>query len=136
MKNVHITKDSFIPVINGCIFSWEKLKSREDLITILNKLKYIDYPDKFIFTQLIILTTQGLGIKSGSFLYEYINKTNNCGFSYIKDKYINKELSKNKIFDLLIFYIKLLDEYKNPKTKIVVYKNILVITLYKIGKLQ
>ena len=135
MKNVHITKDSFIPVINGCIFSWEKLKSREDLITILNKLKYIDYPDKFIFTQLIILTTQGLGIKSGSFLYEYINKTDN-GFSYIKDKYINKELSKNKILDLLIFYIKLLDEYKNPKTKIVVYKNILAITLYKIGKLQ
>lgn len=135
MKNVHITKDSFIPVINGCIFSWEKLKSPEDLITILNKLKYIDYPDKFIFTQLILLTTQGLGIKNGSFLYEYINKTDN-GFSYIKDKYINKELSKNKIFDLLIFYIKLLDEYKNPKTKIVVYKNILAITLYKIGKLQ
>lgn len=135
MKNVHITNDSFIPIINGCIFSWEKLKSPEDLITILNKLKYIDYPDKFIFTQLILLTTQGLGIKNGSFLYEYINKTDN-GFSYIKDKYINKELSKNKIFDLLIFYIKLLDEYKNPKTKIVVYKNILAITLYKIGKLQ
>lgn len=134
MKNVHITKDSFIPVINGCIFSWEKLKSPEDLITILNKLKYIDYPDKFIFTQLILLTTQGLGIKNGCFLYEYINKTDN-GFSYIKDKYINKELSKNKILDLLIFYIKLLDEYKNPKTKIVVYKNILAITLYKIGKL-
>ena len=134
MKNVHITKDSFIPVINGCIFSWEKLKSLEDLITILNKLKEIDYPDKFIFTQLVLLTTQGLGIKNGSFLYEYINKTDN-GFSYIKNKYINKDLTKNKIFDLLIFYIKLLDEYKNQKTKIVVYKNILAITLYKIGKL-
>lgn len=135
MKNVHITNDSFIPIINGCIFSWGKLKSPEDLITILNKLKYIDYPDKFIFTQLILLITQGLGIKSGSFLYEYINKTDN-GFSYIKDKYINKDLTKNKILDLLIFYIKLLDEYKNPKTKIVVYKNILAITLYKIGKLE
>lgn len=134
MKNVHITKDSFIPIINGCLFGWEKLKSREDLITILNKLKEIDYPDKFIFTQLILLTTHGLGIKNGSFLYEYINKTDN-GFSYIKDKYTNKKLTKNKIFDLLIFYIKLLDEYKNPKTKIVVYKNILAITLYKIGKL-
>lgn len=135
MKNVHITKDSFIPIINGCLFSWEKLKSREDLITILNKLKEIDYPDKFIFTQLILLTTHGLGIKNGSFLYEYINKTDS-GFSYIKDKYTNKKLTKNKIFDLLIFYIKLLDEYKNPKTKIVVYKNILAITLYKIGKLE
>lgn len=95
----------------------------------------MDYPDKFIFTQLILLTTQGLGIKNGSFLYEYINKTDN-EFSYIKNKYINKYLTKNKIFDLLIFYIKLLDEYKNPKTKIVVYKNILAITLYKIGKLE
>nr|DAE86585.1 MAG TPA: hypothetical protein [Caudoviricetes sp.] len=138
MKKIKITKDSFIPVINDCLFSWHKLKSNKELIEMLERLKEKDdcNLNNLLFTQLIILTTNGLHIKSGNLLYDYIYKTKNRYNLKSKiESYSNEEISKNKVLDMLVFCIKQLDICKSPIIKAFIYKNILVITLCKIGNL-
>lgn len=138
MEAIKITKDSFIPVINDCLFSWHKLKSNKELIEILERLKEKDdYKlNNLLFTQLIILTTKGFHIKSGNLLYDYIYKTKNRYNLKSKiESYSNEEISKNKVLDMLVSYIKQLNTYKNPIIRAFIYKNILVITLCKIGNL-
>lgn len=138
MEAIKITKDSFIPVINDCLFSWHKLKSNKELIEILERLKEKDdyNLNNLLFTQLIILTTKGLHIKSGNLLYDYIYKTKNRYNLKSKiESYSNEEISKDKVLDMLVSYIKQLNTYKNPIIKAFIYKNILVITLCKIGNL-
>jgi hypothetical protein len=138
MEAIKITKDSFIPVINNCLFSWHKLKSNKELIEILERLKEKDdyNLNNLLFTQLIILTTKGLHIKSGNLLYDYIYKTKNRYNLESKiENYSNEEISKDKVLDMLVSYIKQLNTYKNPIIKAFIYKNILVITLCKTGNL-
>lgn len=138
MKAIKITKDSFIPVINDCLFSWHKLKSNKELIEMLERLKEKNdcNLNNHLFTQLIILTTKGLHIKSGNLLYDFIYKTKNRYNLKSKiESYSNEEISKDKVLDMLVSYIKQLNTYKNPIIKAFIYKNILVITLCKIGNL-
>lgn len=138
MEAIKITKDSFIPVINDCLFSWHKLKSNKELIEILERLKEKDdyNLNNLLFTQLIILTTEGLHIKSGNLLYDYIYKTKNRYNLKSKiESYSNEEITKNKVLDMLVSYIKQLNTYKNPIIRAFIYKDILVITLCKIGNL-
>lgn len=133
-----ITKDSFIPVVNNCLFSWHKLKSNKELIEMLERLKEKDdcNLNNHLFTQLIILTTKGLHIKSGNLLYDYIYKTKNRYNLKSKiESYSNEEISKDKVLDMLIFCIKQLGICKSPIIKAFIYKNILVITLCKTGNL-
>ena len=139
METIKITKDSLIPVINNCLFSWHKLKPNKELIEIIKRLK--DNKENYhlnnhLFTQLIILTTKGLHIKSGNLLYDFIYKTKNRYNLKSKiESYSNEEISKDKVLDMLVSYIKQLNTYKNPIIKAFIYKNILVITLCKIGNL-
>ena len=138
MEAIKINKDSFIPVINDCLFSWHKLKSNKELIEILERLKGREdcYLNNHLFTQLILLVAKGLHIKSGNILYDYIYKTKNRYNLKSKiESYANEEISKDKVLDMLVSYIKQLDTYKNPIIKAFIYKNILVITLCKIGNL-
>ena len=141
METIKITKDSLIPVFNNCLFSWHKLKPNKELIEIIKRLK--DNKENYllnnlVFTQLIILTTKGLNIKSGNLLYDYIYKTKNRYYDLESkiENYANEKISKDKVLDMLVSYIKQLDNYKSPIIKAFIYKKILVITLCKIGKLK
>ena len=69
-----ITKDSFIPVINGCIFSPENIISNERIIYYLSNLKDDSCFSEYIFRQIIKISTKELGIKSGYDLYNYVYK--------------------------------------------------------------
>ena len=131
-----ITKDSFIPVINGCIFSPENIISNELIIyylKCLSNLKDDFYFSEYIFRQIIKISTKGLSIKSGYELYSYVYTGENL--KYIVNKYDFINMTDKEAIKLLLKNFEILEELKS-KSKLQIYKNILTITLYKIGKLM
>lgn len=126
-----ITEDSFIPIINGCIFSPENIISNERIIYYLSNLKDDFCFSEYIFRQIIKILTKELGIKSGYELYNYVYKDENL--EYIVNKYDFDNMSNGKACKLLLINFRSLKEFK---LKSPFYKNILTITLYKIGKLK
>ena len=126
-----ITKDSFIPVINGCIFSPENIISNERIIYYLNNLKDGFCFSEYVFRQIIKISTKELGIKSGYDLYNYVYKDEKL--KYTKNKYDFDNMTYKKVCELLLINFESLKEFK---LKSPFYKNILTITLCKIGKLK
>lgn len=136
-----ITKDSFIPIINGCLFRYGCLFNSENIISnekIINYLKNID--DNFCFSECILdsffgelirISTNGLGIKSGYELYNYVYKDENL--KYITYKYDFDNMTDKKACKLLLKNFEIMEQFKSEST---FYKNVLTITLYKIGKLE
>lgn len=126
-----ITKDSFIPVINGCMFSPENILSNEEIIYRLNNLNEEFNISEYIFRQIIKISTKGLGIKSGYGLYNYVYI--NERLKYIVNKYDFVNMTDKEAIKLLLKNFEILEKLKS-KSKLPIYKNILTITLYKISK--
>lgn len=126
-----ITKDSFIPVINGCIFSPENIISNERIIYYLSNLKDDSCFSEYIFRQIIKISTKELGIKSGYDLYNYVYKDKKL--KYTKNKCDFNNMTDRKACKLLLKNFEIMEQFKS---KSLFYKNILTITLYKIGKLK
>lgn len=126
-----ITKDSFIPIINGCIFSPENIISNERIIYYLSNLKDDFCFSEYVFRQIIKISAKELGIKSGYDLYNYVYKDEKL--KYTKNKYDFDNMTDKKTCKLLLSNFKGLKDFK---LKYLFYKNILAITLYKIGKLK
>lgn len=137
---MRITKDSFIPVINGCLFRYGCLFNPENIISDEKTIYYLkNIDDDFCFSECILdsffgelirISTNGLGIKSGYELYNYVYKDENL--KYIVSKYDFVNMSNEKAYKLLL---KNFESTKEFRLKSPFYKNILAITLYKIGKL-
>lgn len=125
-----ITKDSFIPVINGCIFSPENIISNERIIYYLSNLKDDFCFSEYIFRQIIKISTKELGIKSGYDLYNYVYKDKKL--KYTKNKYDFDNMTDEEACKLLLKNFEIMEQFKSEST---FYKNVLTITLYKIGKL-
>ena len=126
-----ITKDSFIPVINGCIFSPENIISNERIIYYLSNLKDDFCFSEYIFRQIIKISAKELGIKSGYDLYNYVYKDEKL--KYTKNKYDFDNMTYKEACKLLLKNFESMQEFK---LKLPFYKNILTITLYKISKLE
>ena len=135
-----ITKDSFIPIINGCMFRYGCLFNPESIVSnekITNYLKYLISLNKdfnlfeCIFIELIKISTNGLDIKNGYELYTYVFTGENL--KYNVDKYDFVNMTDKKAIEILLKNFEIL---KESKSKLPIYKNILAITLYKIGKLK
>lgn len=126
-----ITEDSFIPVINGCIFSPENIISNERIIYYLSNLKDDFCFSEYMFRQIIKISTKELGIKSGYDLYNYVYKDKKL--NYITYKYDFDNMTDKKVCKLLLKNFKIMEQFKSKSP---FYKKILAITLYKIGKLE
>lgn len=126
-----ITKDSFIPIINGCMFSPENIISNERITYYLSNLKDDFCFSEYVFRQIIKISAKELGIKSGYDLYNYVYKDEKL--KYTKNKYDFDNMTNKKACKLLLRNFESLKEFK---LKSPFYKNILTITIYKISKLK
>lgn len=126
-----ITKDSFIPIINGCMFSHENIISNERITYYLSNLKDDFCFSEYVFRQIIKISAKELGIKSGYDLYNYVYKDEKL--KYTKNKYDFDNMTNKKACKLLLRNFESLKEFK---LKSPFYKNILTITIYKISKLK
>lgn len=126
-----ITKDSFIPIINGCMFSPENIISNERITYYLSNLKDDFCFSEYVFRQIIKISAKELGIKSGYDLYNYVYKDEKL--KYTKNKYDFDNMTNKKACKLLLRNFESLKEFKLKSS---FYKNILTITIYKISKLK
>lgn len=126
-----ITKDSFIPIINGCMFSHENIISNERITYYLSNLKDDFCFSEYVFRQIIKISAKELGIKSGYDLYNYVYKDEKL--KYTKNKYDFDNMTNKKACKLLLRNFESLKEFK---LKSPFYKNILTITIYKIDNLK